>query len=179
MRPIYLIGYMGCGKTTLGRSLAARCDIRFVDLDDYIEEQAGRSIREIFAEEGEARFRELERDALMRLGGMDDTVIACGGGTPCFGDNMDRMNEMGTTVHLVTTHGRLLERLKCGRGKRPLIATLDDEELSEFIKTQLEKRRPHYGRASHEFDSTYLEDEAQIDETCEAFISRFNLPKKR
>lgn len=179
MKPIYLIGYMGSGKTTLGKALAARCDIRFIDLDDYIEDRAGKSIKEIFASEGEAAFRELERRSLIEVGGMDDTVIACGGGTPCFGENMELMNRNGVTVHLLTSHQRLLERLKLGRAKRPLIANLNDEELDNFIAGQLERRMPHYSKAAYTFDSTLLEDENQIERSCAAFISQFNLPLKR
>lgn len=179
MKPIYLIGYMGCGKSTLGKALAARCDIRFVDLDDYIEDRAGKSIKEIFASEGEAAFRELERRSLMEVGGMDNAVVACGGGTPCFGDNMELMNRNGVTIHLHTSHQRLLERLKLGRAKRPLIANLNDEELDNFIAGQLERRMPHYTKAAYTFDSTLLEDEDQIEQNCSAFISQFNLPLKR
>lgn len=178
MRPIYLIGYMGCGKSTLGKALAARCDIRFVDLDDYIEERAGKSIREIFLADGEAAFREMERDALADLAATPNAVIACGGGTPCFGDNMELMNHYGVTVHLCASHGRLLERLKRGRAKRPLIANLGDEELDRFITEQLERRMPYYSKAACTFDSTLLEDENQIEEKCEAFIARFDLPLK-
>ena len=178
MRPIYLIGYMGCGKSTLGKALAARCDIRFVDMDDYIESRAGKSIREIFASEGEAVFREMERNTLNELAEMPNAVIACGGGTPCFGDNMEVMNRNGVTVHLRTSHGRLLERLKRGRAKRPLIANLSDDELDKFIAEQLEKRMPHYSKAAFTFDSTLLEDENQIEKKCEAFIAQFDLPLK-
>lgn len=178
MRPIYLIGYMGCGKSTLGKALAARCDIRFVDMDDYIESRAGKSIREIFASEGEAAFREMERNTLNELAEMPNAVIACGGGTPCFGDNMEVMNRNGVTVHLRTSHGRLLERLKRGRAKRPLIANLNDDELDKFISEQLEKRMPHYSKAAFTFDSTLLEDENQIEKKCEAFIAQFDLPLK-
>lgn len=178
MRPIYLIGYMGSGKSTLGRALAARCDIRFVDMDDYIEAHAGKSIREIFASEGEAAFREMERNTLNELAAMPNAVIACGGGTPCFGDNMEVMNRNGVTVHLSTSHGRLLERLKEGRAKRPLIAGLNDEELDRFIAEQLAKRMPHYSKATFKFDSTRLENEEQIEETCGDFIAQFELPLK-
>ncbi len=179
MKPIYLIGYMGCGKSTLGKALAARCDIRFIDLDDYIEARAGKGIKEIFASEGEDAFRMLERRSLMEVGGMDNAVIACGGGTPCFGDNMELLNRNGVTVHLHTSHQRLLERLKLGRAKRPLIANLNDEELDKFIAGQLERRMPYYSKTAYTFDSTLLEDESQIESTCAAFISQFNLPLKR
>ncbi|MCI8998219.1 MAG: shikimate kinase [Muribaculaceae bacterium] len=179
MKPIFLIGYMGCGKSTLGKGLAARCDIHFIDLDDYIEQSRGMAIKEIFASEGEAAFRELERKMLLEVSGMENAVVACGGGTPCFGDNMELMNARGITVLLRTSHARLLERLKRGRAKRPLIAGLDDDELDRFIAEQLERRMPHYSKAQEVFDSTLLEDENQIEQKCAAFISKFNLPLKQ
>lgn len=178
MKAIFLIGYMGCGKSTLGRNLAKRCDIEFIDLDDYIESKAGKKIREIFADEGEAAFRELERRTLVEVSGRDNVLVACGGGTPCFGDNMALMNERGLTVLLQASHERLLERLKRGRAKRPLIANLSDEELDAFITEQLAKRMPHYSKAAVTFDSTTLENEDEIEAKCEAFISRFGLPRK-
>ncbi|MCM1355840.1 MAG: shikimate kinase [Staphylococcus sp.] len=178
MKTIFLIGYMGCGKSTLGRNLARRCDISFIDLDDYIEAKAGKKIREIFADEGEAAFRELERRTLIEVSEMDNTLVACGGGTPCFGDNMELMNKRGLTVLLQTSHQRLLERLKRGRAKRPLIASLSDEELDRFIGEQLAIRMPHYSKAAVTFDSTTLENEDEIEEKCAAFIERFGLPAK-
>lgn len=179
MKAIFLIGYMGCGKSTLGRSLAKRCDIEFVDLDDYIEAKAGKKIREIFADEGEAAFRELERRTLVEVSGRGNVLVACGGGTPCFGDNMALMNERGLTVLLQASHGRLLERLKRGRAKRPLIASLSDDELDGFITAQLEKRMPYYSQSAATFDSSTLENEDEIEEKCEAFIRRFGLPRKK
>lgn len=178
MKAIFLIGYMGSGKSTLGKALAQRCDVRFIDLDDYIEDRAGKKIREIFAEDGEAAFRDLERRMLLEVSGMDNVLVACGGGTPCFGDNMELMNSRGITVLLQTSHARLFERLKRGRHKRPLIASLSDEELEAFIAEQLAKRMAYYGKSGEIFDSTLLEDENQIETKCEAFISRFKLPRK-
>ncbi|MDE6090305.1 MAG: shikimate kinase [Duncaniella sp.] len=179
MKAIFLIGYMGSGKSTLGKALAQRCDISFIDLDDYIEERAGKKIREIFAEDGEAAFRDLERRMLLEISDMDNVLVACGGGTPCFGDNMALMNSRGITVLLQTSHERLFERLKRGRHKRPLIASLTDEELDGFITEQLARRMVHYGKSAEVFDSTLLEDENQVETKCEAFIDRFNLPRKK
>lgn len=179
MKPIFLIGYMGSGKSTLGKALASRCEVRFIDLDDYIEERSGKTIKEIFATEGEAAFRDLERRMLVEVSGFDNVLVACGGGTPCFGDNMELMNEHGVTVLLQASYERLLERLKRGRHKRPLIAALNDEELGDFITRQLELRMSHYSKAAEVFDSTLLEDENQIERKCEAFISQFNLPLKQ
>ena len=179
MKAIYLIGYMGSGKSTLGKALAQRCEVEFIDLDDYIEARAGKKIREIFADDGEAAFRDLERRMLLEVSGKDCVLVACGGGTPCFGDNMELMNSHGTTILLQTSHERLFERLKRGRHKRPLIASLTDEELDVFIIEQLAKRMPHYSKSAEVFDSTLLEDENQIEEKCEAFIRRFGLTRKK
>ena len=179
MKAIYLIGDMGSGKSTLGKALAQRCEVEFIDLDDYIEARAGKKIREIFADDGEAAFRDLERRMLLEVSGKDCVLVACGGGTPCFGDNMELMNSHGTTILLQTSHERLFERLKRGRHKRPLIASLTDEELDVFISEQLAKRMPHYSKSAEVFDSTLLEDENQIEEKCEAFIRRFGLTRKK
>lgn len=170
MTTIFLIGYMGSGKTTLGRALARRLNIPFIDLDDYIEQWQGLSISEIFSRHGEQHFRDLEREALERVADKGDAIIACGGGTPCFGDNMERLNASGLTVYLRAPHSSLLRRLSEGKAKRPLIVNLDDDRLSDFIATQLALRDPYYSRAHLSFDSSRLEDEEQIRDSVEAFI---------
>lgn len=111
MRPIFLIGFMGCGKSTLGRALSKQTGIELIDLDHYIERRFHRSITDIFAIEGETRFRDLERRMLEETGEFENVVIACGGGTPCFGNNMEFMNSHGTTVYLEASEERLLDRL--------------------------------------------------------------------
>lgn len=174
---IYLLGYMGCGKTTLGRALQARCGVRFIDLDDYIVERAGRTVPQIFASGGEAAFRAMERDALRAIAGSARsgavTVVACGGGTPCQEGNMELMNSTGRTVWLVTSPERLFSRLAVARAGRPLIAALSDDELRSFIHTQLAARTPHYSLATDTFDSTWLEDEDQINATVIRFSSQY------
>lgn len=170
MKTTFLIGYMGSGKTTLGRAVSARTGVRFIDLDDYIEQREGCTIREIFATRGEAAFRDIERQALAEVCAMTDTLVACGGGTPCFGDNMEVMNSRGLTVYLDAPHSSLLSRLKEGRAARPLIASLSDDELGEFITTQLERRLPYYTRATLSFDSSRLEDPDQVNESVDRFL---------
>ncbi|MDE6395229.1 MAG: shikimate kinase [Duncaniella sp.] len=170
MKTTFLIGYMGSGKTTLGRAVSARTGVRFIDLDDYIEQSEGCTIREIFATRGEAAFRDIERRALAEVCDMADTLVACGGGTPCFGDNMEVMNSRGLTVYLDAPHHSLLSRLKEGRAKRPLIASLSDDELGEFISTQLARRLPYYTRATLSFDSSRLEDPQQVAESVDRFL---------
>lgn len=170
MDTTFLIGYMGSGKTTLGRAVAARTGIRFIDLDDYIEEREGCTIREIFASRGEEAFRAIEREALAEVSALTDTLVACGGGTPCFSGNMELMNSRGTTVYLTAPHSSLLSRLKEGRAKRPLIASLSDAELDTFITDQMSWRHPYYSQATLTFDSSRLESQDQVDRSVDEFL---------
>lgn len=173
MSPIYLIGFMGSGKTTLGRALAAATGLRFIDLDEYIEEQSGATVREIFATRGEAAFREIERSTLLEVSRMDDVIVACGGGTPCFGSNMELMNTTGLTVLLEASLPRLLERLTEGRAKRPLIAAMERDELEAYIRATLVARMPHYSKARGRFGSDELETAEMIAASVARFTDRF------
>ena len=170
MKTTFLIGYMGSGKTTLGRAVASRTGISFIDLDDFIEKREGCTVKEIFARRGEDAFRAIEREALAEVSRRPDTLVACGGGTPCFGDNMELLNRCGLTVYLDAPHASLLSRLKEGRAKRPLIASLSDEELDSFIISQMQWREPFYSRAALSFDSSRLESEAEIAESVDKFL---------
>lgn len=169
MQPIFLIGYMGCGKSTLGRNLSAATGMRFIDLDHYIEARFHRTIREIFAERGEEGFRELERKMLHEVADFEDIIVACGGGTPCFFDNMEYMNDHGITVMLDTSLDKLHSRLMRGRHKRPLISDKTDEELRLFIVEALRERMPHYNKARIKFQSDLLENECEISDTVARF----------
>lgn len=159
MKPVFLIGYMGCGKTTLGEVLAQQMGVPFIDLDEYIERQQGMTIVEIFASEGEERFRQLETAALGEVAAMDGVIIACGGGTPCHGNNMTLMNEMGVTVWLTTSPERITARLLLPeqRVKRPKFNDLPDEAFLALVQRELERRSPYYNQASLQFDSTDIE----------------------
>ena len=176
MKPIFLIGYMGCGKSTLGRALQNVTGLQFIDLDHYIENRFRSTISELFALRGEEGFRRIEAAMLDEVSQFSDVVIACGGGTPCFFNNMDLMNNRGLTVWLTTPVNRLFERLQRNRSKRPILANKTDEELMEFITSALEDRRPHYSRAQAQFCATLLEDKSQISTTATQFAERFNLP---
>lgn len=178
MKPIFLIGYMGCGKSTLGRALGRMTSLEFIDLDNYIEARFHKSIRDIFAAEGEARFRDLERRMLDEVSQFENVVIACGGGTPCFGDNMELINSRGTSVFLDTSFPKLLSRLKRGRHKRPLIAGKTDEELEQFIADALATRLPYYSKARMTFKGDLLENETEIENTASRFIAALSLPAK-
>ena len=130
---IFLTGYMGAGKTTLGKAFASEMNVPFIDLDWYIEERFHKSIRELFTERGEASFRELERNMLHEVGEFEDVVVSTGGGTPCFFDNMDYMNACGDTVFLQVEPEVLFHRLKVAKQQRPLLANKSDEELMNFF----------------------------------------------
>ncbi len=176
MQPIFLIGYMGCGKSTMGRAVSRITGIPFIDLDNYIESRYHRTVREIFAEKGEDCFREIERTMLHEVADFENVIIACGGGTPCFFDNMEYMNAHGTTVFLDTSIDKLHSRLMRGRHKRPLIAQKSDEELRKFIIEALKKRMEHYSKARIHFSSSRLETESQIEDTAQLFIKQLSIP---
>ncbi len=159
MTPIFLIGYMGCGKTTLGEELARQMGLRYIDLDDYIEDRQGMTITDIFKEMSEGHFRELEGDALRNVAAMTDVIVGCGGGTPCHGDNMALMNQSGVTVWLTTSPERITSRLLLPdqKAKRPKVASLPDEAVLSLVEKELEARTPYYAQAQLQFDSTDIE----------------------
>lgn len=175
MTRIFLTGYMGSGKTTLGRALAAAIGIPFIDLDHYIEQRYRKTISQLFAERGEEGFREIERRMLHEVGEFEDVIISTGGGTPCFFDNIEYMNEQGTTVYLDVPVERLFIRLSIARSKRPLIKEKNDEELMTFIEEQLAKRAPHYSKAQYSFKADRLEDTAQVSSSVEEFRRQFSV----
>lgn len=144
---IYLTGYMGCGKSTLGRRLAEHAKLQFIDMDNYIEERNCKTIPQIFAEEGEDEFRKKERKALEELSEFTDVVIATGGGAPCFFDNMDLMNRTGKTIYMDIDPKILASRLLKSKTERPLIKGKSKEELVKFISETLERRNVFYSKA--------------------------------
>lgn len=146
---IYLVGMPACGKSTWGRRLAMAWRWHFIDLDDYIAQQAGKSIPEIFEEQGEKHFRQLEREALRVIATSEiQTVISTGGGTPCFFDNMDLILAQGVSVFLDTPLEVLLRRLESKANKRPLFAQQDRRELEQGVREKLSHRLPFYQKAN-------------------------------
>lgn len=141
---IFLIGFMGSGKTYWGRMLAIQTGLPFLDLDEYIVQKAGESIASLFARTGEHAFRILEHEALRQLAAMPPGIVATGGGTPCFFGNMDWMNTAGTTVYLQTPPSLLAKRLQPEMSERPLLAGLEAADLSVFIAGKLAEREPYY-----------------------------------
>jgi shikimate kinase len=146
---IFLIGFMGSGKSTIGRRLANYLEYEFVDLDKLIEDKAGMSIAEYFSKNGEESFRELERDTLQQTAFSENTVIATGGGVPCHFDNMDWMYKEGKVVYLSMDPKALAGRLKHSKVSRPLIKDLDQDELVKFITQRLVSRDVFYKRAHY------------------------------
>ena len=164
---IFLTGYMGAGKTTLGKAFAREMNVPFIDLDWYIEERFHKSIRELFTERGEASFREMERNMLHEVGEFEDVVVSTGGGTPCFFDNMEYMNGCGQTVFLDVHPDILFRRLRVAKQQRPILQGKTDEDLRTFIVEALDKRAPFYSQARYRFDAGYLESRSQISESVQ------------
>lgn len=147
-RKVYMIGFMGSGKTTAGKKLAAALGWSFIDLDQKIEDETGETIAELFSEYGEEYFRRIESEVLRSFKYQTDTVISTGGGAPCHADNMDFMLETGLTVYLKLTPGQLRSRLSDSKGERPLIKNLDHESLLSFIEEKLSVREKWYTQAA-------------------------------
>jgi len=144
MEKIILIGYMGAGKTQLGKAIAETLNIRFINSDSEIEQHTGMSIGQIFEQYGEDYFRNLEKDFLGTFDCKDSFVLATGGGTPCYNEQMAVLKALGTTVYLQCSNETLFARLKNERDHRPLIAGLSDDELREAIDYRMAQRDKIY-----------------------------------
>ena len=144
---IFLIGFMGCGKTTAGRLLAQLINYQFIDLDELIVQKKGMSVATLFENEGEENFRLLEKQVLAEVFEMRQVVVATGGGAPCFFDNMEQMNKYGVPVYIKLTPKALLSRLRNAKEQRPLLKNKSEEELLEYITGMLQKREPFYQKA--------------------------------
>ncbi len=140
---------MGSGKSYWGNIWSKQSSLPFFDLDTVIEEQHNKTIAQIFEEDGEPFFRYAETAALHTFAGKKKCIVACGGGTPCFNNNMQWMNEHGTTVYLKATPAEIVNRVTGEQDKRPLIKNLSQQELYSFIKKKLEEREPFYAQAKH------------------------------
>lgn len=177
---LFIIGYMASGKTTFGRTLARQTGLQHIDLDFYIEQRFHATVREIFAQKGEAEFRRIESAMLREVGEMSDVVISCGGGTPCNGDNMDYMNSRGVTVCLQASDDVIADRILQAGNKRPLMAGKSKEEVLRTLREHMKVRKPFYDLASVIISGDKLENKRQISETVEDFIKNHfhNLEKK-
>jgi len=146
---IFLIGFMGCGKTTWSKKLANRLGYEFIDLDTVLVAQAGMTIAEYFTEHGEADFRRLESEVLKQTNYPEKAVISTGGGLPCFFDHMDWMNSHGQTLYIKHSPKTLADRLESGKAVRPVLQNKHGDELIAFIEEKLAEREPFYNQATH------------------------------
>lgn len=146
---VSLIGYMGSGKSTTGKDLAKTLGFEFIDLDQYIENKHQKSVSEIFKQYGELGFRKREREALHEILSQTNVVLSLGGGTPVYYDNMDVINKNSISFYLRLPVYFLAKRLENKKEKRPLIAHLNNEDLTEFIAKHLFERNPYYNQAKH------------------------------
>lgn len=165
---LFLIGFMGSGKTTAGKKLAKKLNLEFIDMDNYLEKQQNRTINEIFATDGEGKFREIERNILNELLQKDNILVGTGGGAPCFFDNMKQMNEKALTLYLQLPPKALAHRLRNAKAERPLIKNKTENELIDFIEKTLEKREPFYTQAHIIINSHNL----NVEETVNLIVEK-------
>ncbi|MBO4905482.1 MAG: shikimate kinase [Bacteroidaceae bacterium] len=172
---IILVGFMGSGKTTVGKALAASLGVPFYDLDWYITERYHRTVKQIFDERGEEGFRDLEQRMLHEVAEFENIVLSCGGGTPCFFDNMDYMNSLADTVYLKAEPEVLAMHLRMGKGVRPLILGKTPEELDAYIREALVEREPFYSKAKYTLDVSLLENFTKIQESVRLIREQINI----
>ena len=168
---IILIGYMGSGKSTVGKKLSEQLGHRYIDLDDYIQKREGHSIAQIFKNKGEIYFRKVESKYLKEVLGIHGAVISLGGGTPCYGHNMDIIKNADDafSIYLKATISNLTDRLFKEKDSRPLISHINQkQDLSEFIGKHLFERSPFYSQS----DITLETDNKTVDEIAEMIITK-------
>jgi shikimate kinase len=149
MSLIFLVGFMGCGKTSWGRKLSADLEYDFIDLDHVLEAKAGMTIAEYFAANGEEAFRKLESEILKETQYPENAVVSTGGGLPCFFDHMDWMNSHGQTLYIQLSPKALANRLENAKTPRPVLQGKKGDELVEFIEHKLAERENYYLQATH------------------------------
>ena len=171
MRRIILIGYMGSGKTTVGKALSKETGMMFYDLDWYIESRMRKSVSQIFAEKGEEGFRKIEYNMLHEVAEFEDVIISCGGGTPCFFDNMDYLNQQGDVVYLKASPETLYKHLLMAKIERPLLKDKSADELIAYITEHLKQREPFYEKARHTLDVNVLDNYDKIAISVESIKS--------
>lgn len=170
-RRIFLTGYTGCGKTSLGRKLAQRLGVRFIDTDAAIEEREQASVSDIFRYQGEEYFRRAERDMLESIAAaQEDMIVSTGGGVPVWQDNAERLNELGVTVYISRPAEQIARRLSpYGRAKRPRLRGLSDTEIVEFMERDIALREPYYAKAHHRLDGGAYSDDELIEQLTDIF----------
>ena len=167
MQRIFLVGYMGAGKTTIGKALAKQMNLSFIDLDHFIESRFHKTVRQIFEEKGEEVFRIIEKNALREVAEFEDTIISTGGGTPCFHANMELMNTLGTTVYLKASADELTKRIALNKNTRPILKDLSGDSLKQFIANALNDRGIYYKQANIIFDTEVMLSEKDVVNLCQ------------
>jgi shikimate kinase len=163
MKRIFLIGYMGAGKTLVGKYLARRMNLNYIDTDHFIENRYRKKISEIFAAEGEERFREIEHRVLLEISEFEDVVISTGGGLPCFNDNMTIMNNTGITVYLEAPVEELAVRLEESKNVRPVLKSRKGNELVDFVRDSLNVRKPFYEQAKIRLSAGQMNSKNEVE----------------
>ncbi len=174
---IIIIGYMGSGKTTVGNALSKDLGLPFYDLDWYIETRMHATVKQLFDQRGQDGFRRIEHNMLHEVAEFENVIISCGGGTPCFFDNMDYINQQGETVYLKCTTDVLYQHLKMGHTVRPLLLNKTPEEVRQFIEQQLTEREAYYRQAKHTIDVSLMDNYEKIKITVKAIERELGLGK--
>lgn len=169
MKKIILLGYMGCGKSTIAKELSKKIEIPFIDLDEFIEKKVKMTIKTIFADKGEIHFRKLEHECFVELlNYKEPIIIGLGGGTPCYANNHELLKrEDVESIYLKASIDTLVDRLSLNKSNRPLIANKTDEEMKEFIATHLFERSYYYNQAQH----SIVVDQRTIAQTVEDILA--------
>ena len=175
MKRIILVGYMGSGKTTVGKALSKETGMMFYDLDWYIASRMRKSVSQIFAEKGEEGFRKIEYNMLHEVAEFEDVIISCGGGTPCFFDNMDYLNQQGDVVYLKATPETLYKHLLMAKVERPLLKGKSPEELIGYITEHLKERAPFYEKAKYTLDVNVLDEYDKIKTSVASLRTMLNI----
>ena len=166
---------MGSGKTTVGKALSKETGMMFYDLDWYIESRMHKSVPQLFSERGEEAFRKIEYNMLHEVAEFEDVIISCGGGTPCFFDNIDYLNQQGDVVYLKATPEVLYKHLLMAKVERPLLKGKSPDELIAYITQHLKEREPFYSRARHTIDVTVLDEYDKIKITVQQLKDMLHL----
>ena len=177
MNRIIIIGYMGSGKTTVGNALSKDLGLPFYDLDWYIETRMHATVKQLFDQRGQDGFRRIEHNMLHEVAEFENVIISCGGGTPCFFDNMDYINQQGETVYLKCTTDVLYQHLKMGHTVRPLLLDKTPEEVRQFIEQQLTEPEAYNKQAKHTIDVSLMDNYEKIKITVKAIERELGLEK--
>lgn len=172
MKRVFLVGYMGAGKTTIGKVLSKMAGLTFIDLDYYIEARFRKSVSQLFAERGEEGFRTIERNMLHEVAEFEDVLISTGGGTPCFFDNMAFMNQQGTTIYLQVSVEELAKRLELCKHTRPVLRNRSGDALKVFVEDSLSSRLSFYEQAQIHFQADDLMTDSDAKRISARLLSR-------